>query len=60
MENAPSSPETLVGRFHRFGAAGVAYEVLEEVDDQQVKIRVVETGETLTYSRAYLASDPIA
>lgn len=50
----------IVGQFHTFGQAGVAYEVVEELDDSTVKIRVVETGETLDYSRDQLAADPLA
>ena len=59
MEQAHTKPE-IVGQFHTFGQAGVAYEVVEELDDSTVKIRVVETGETLDYSRDQLAADPLA
>lgn len=59
MEQMHTEP-AIVGQFHTFGEAGIAYEVVEELDDSTVKIRVVETGETLDYSRDQLASDPIA
>ncbi|KIC45452.1 DUF5397 family protein [Tateyamaria sp. ANG-S1] len=59
MEQARVEP-AVVGQFHTFGEAGVAYEVVEELDDHTVKIRVVETGETLDYDRDQLAADPLA
>ena len=49
-----------VGQFHTFGEAGVAYEVIADIDETNVKIRVVETGETLSYSRDQVTIDPIA
>ena len=53
-------PNSALERFHTFGEAGIAYEVLEEIDDETVKIRVVETGETLVYKRENVLSDPLA
>ena len=49
-----------VGQFHTFGEAGGAYEVIADIDETNVKIRVVETGETLSYSRDQVTIDPIA
>lgn len=42
----------LIGTFRRFGEHGVAYEVTGLSDEGQVRIRVVESGETLTYAVA--------
>ena len=59
MQPTQVTPKT-IKPFHTFGEAGVVYEVLEEIDDSTVKIRVVETGETLNYSRDQVAIDPLA
>ena len=59
MEHTQTAPD-LIGQFRTFGAVGVAYEIIETIDDNTVKIRVLETGETLEYSRAQVAIDPLA
>jgi hypothetical protein len=50
----------LVGTFHRFGPHGVAYEVIALEDAEHVRIRVVETGETIRYRIAEVRQDPKA
>ena len=57
-ELRPTHPDST--RFHQFGAYGPVYETLETVDDKTIRIRVVETGEILNYSRAQSALDPLA
>lgn len=64
-ETAVQDPEAradaaLVGTFHTFGAHGVAYEVVALEDDGHVRIRVVETGETIRYPTAEVRQDPKA
>jgi hypothetical protein len=56
--------EHLVGMIKTFGPAGPAYEVLERVrqlagGDWLMKIQVLESGETLEYSTAEIAADPL-
>ncbi len=50
----------LVGAFRRFGEHGVAYEVTGLDGEGRVRIRVVESGETLTYPAAHVRTDPEA
>ncbi|WP_375459160.1 DUF5397 family protein [uncultured Enterovirga sp.] len=50
----------VVGTFHYFGEHGPAYEVLGVQDREFVEIRVVETGETLSYPIANVRADPEA
>jgi hypothetical protein len=50
----------LVGTFHTFGPHGVAYEVVALEDAGHVRIRVVETGETIRYPAAEVRQDPKA
>ena len=50
----------LVGVFRRFGEHGIAYEVLGLKDAGQAHIRVVESGETLTYPIARVRAGPEA
>ena len=60
------TPETttliteVCGSFHRFGEAGVAYEVVDLVDEATVTIRVLESGEQLTYPLSEVLLDPAA
>lgn len=49
-----------VGEFRRFGELGVAYEVIEITDEMTAAIRVLESGETLTYPITSILSDPAA
>ena len=64
MSAALSSPAPegvdLVGTFHRFGEAGPAYEVLSIAGEGQVRIMVLESGETLDYPVAEVREDPRA
>ena len=50
----------LIGAFRRFGEHGIAYEVLGLDDERHVRIRVVESGETLSYPTASVRTDPEA
>ena len=56
----PVTNSTTIDRFHTFGEKGVVYEILEKIDNDTVKIRVVETGETLNYSQKNVLVDPVA
>ncbi len=47
-----------VGAVHRFGTNGVLYEVLREVDDRSVLIRVLDTNEETLYPIADVRNDP--
>jgi hypothetical protein len=49
----------LVGSVHRFGAHGVIYEVKSAIDENNVLIRVIETGEETTYPADAVRKDPI-
>ena len=52
--------DTLLGKFRRFGEHGVAYEVIGSEDVDHVRIRVVESGETLRYPIRDARTDPEA
>jgi Family of unknown function (DUF5397) len=57
------NPEDLIGTCRRFGAYGPAYEILEEglsFDEgvKRMKIRVIETGESLDYPLSEILDDP--
>jgi hypothetical protein len=54
------SGHDLVGAFRRFGEHGIAYEVIGLDDEEHVRIRVVESGETLVYPTANVRTDPEA
>lgn len=49
---------TFSGSIRRFGAAGVLYEVLREVDEKFALIRVIETGEETKYPLSAIENDP--
>jgi hypothetical protein len=51
---------TGVARFRHFGAEGPLYEILGPSGDDRVRIRVVHSGEELTYSTAAARQDPKA
>ncbi len=53
-------PVSYIGEFRTFGHNGVAYEILDEIDNNTVVIRVVESGETLEYAVQKLLNDPEA
>ena len=46
------------GAVHRFGKNGVLYQVLREVDDRSVMIRVLDTNEETLYPIADVRKDP--
>lgn len=48
----------LVGLVRRFGSGGVPYEVVGEVSDDEVCIRVITTGEICNYPVADVLTDP--
>ncbi len=50
----------VVGTFHYLGEHGPAYQVLSGQDREFVEIRVVETGETLSYPISNVRTDPEA
>ena len=64
MESAVQHKDTgadgLVGTFHTFGPDGVAYQVVAVEDAEHVRVRVIETGETIRYSAAEVRQDPKA
>ena len=51
---------TGVARFRHFGAEGPLYEILGPSGDDRVRIRVVQSGEELTYPAAAARQDPRA
>jgi hypothetical protein len=51
-------PADLVGRVRRFGPRGVLYEVIALVSPEEVRIRVITTGEVTTYAIADVLTDP--
>lgn len=62
-------PAALVGSFRRFGADGPAYEIVSLAEepaaarDQEniwLKVRVIDTGESLRYSYRDALADPEA
>ena len=60
MRNDQRGARRLIGEFRRFGEHGIAYEVIGLDDEEHVRIRVIETGETLTYPAADVRTDPEA
>jgi hypothetical protein len=57
--------DEIVGSFRTFGASGPTYEVLRVVGpdmgpDVRVEIRVIESGEVLSYRLSDAVSDPLA
>ena len=50
----------LVGQVRRFGDEGPAYEIVELVEDDEVLIEVVYSGERVTLPVAEVMTDPIA
>lgn len=56
-------PITLVGTCRRFGAFGPAYEIIgvgaeEPLGDRWMKVRVLESGETVDYKFSDILDDP--
>jgi len=53
-----AAPVDLVGLVRRFGPRGVPYEVLAMQSRDEVKIRVIPTGEETTYPITDVLTDP--
>lgn len=53
-----SASTSLVGTIRRFGKDGVLYEVLRQVDDKSVMIRVLNTHEETQYPTVEALNDP--
>lgn len=60
MSMNDTEPRPLIGSFHRFGESGVAYEVLQLQSDTHARIRVLESGEELSYPVKDITTDPQA
>ncbi len=54
------SVDDLVGTYRTFGEVGPAYHVLRMVDEQTVRVGVVESGEELDYPVHQAQDDPEA
>lgn len=48
----------ILGSYHRFGEAGITYQVLELLDEKNAKIHVFDTGEITSYPIANIQQDP--
>ena len=46
------------GDFRRFGDAGVVYQVLDMLDNDMARIRVLETSEETVYPVSKIETDP--
>lgn len=46
------------GDFRRFGDAGIVYQVLDMLEGDMARIRVLETDEEAIYSIAKIQADP--
>jgi len=56
-------PQTLIGTWRRFGSFGPIYEIVSELQDDAcdqkfMRVRVVESGEELSYSLSEILEDP--
>lgn len=51
-------PADIVGSVHRFGPRGVPYEVIAVLSPDELRIRVITTGEETTYALADFLADP--
>ncbi len=58
FKTKPAPPANLVGRVRRFGPQGVLYEVIALVSPEEVRIRVISTGEVAAYPIADVLTDP--
>lgn len=58
VENASTNPSTVVGQIRRFGTVGILYEILEQIGAYSCRIKVLETGEELTYPLGKILLDP--
>jgi hypothetical protein len=53
------SAKQFIGSVRRFGPNGVLYQVLDILDPQTARIRVLDTGEETPYPLAHIAADPV-
>lgn len=51
-------PQDFIGSYRRFGQDGVVYQVLSALDEDTIKILVLETGEETPYSLKSAQQDP--
>lgn len=58
MHTTQTPSPVLVGKVRRFGHHGVPYEVIAVLSPDEVKIRVITTGEETSYLLADLLNDP--
>ena len=59
-----SQPASIVGTWRRFGVVGPVYQIIGEGDalpngDRLMRIRVVESGEELSYPFTSISNDPL-
>lgn len=55
-----NSAQALVGAWRRFGEVGIIYEIIAIEDDKNLKIKVLDTGEELSYPLSQALDDPDA
>lgn len=60
VQDKDTRVDELLGTLHTFGPHGPAYEVVAVEDAEHVRIRVVETDETIRYPAAEVRQDPKA
>ena len=60
MKTLARTADDLVHSFRTFGEYGPLYEVVSKVNESEVHIRVVESGEELDYSVEKALEDPEA
>ncbi len=60
MNTLARTADDLVGTYRTFGEYGPLYEVVSKVDETEVHILVVESGEELDYSIEEALLDPVA
>lgn len=60
MKTLALTADDLVHTFRTFGEYGPLYEVVSKVNESEVHIRVVESGEELDYSVEHALNDPEA
>ena len=58
MDVRTPAPSALTGTVRRFGPHGVLYEIIKIVDDKRALIRVLESGEDVSYPVDKILVDP--
>jgi hypothetical protein len=58
MNVRTATPSALIGTVRRFGPHGVLYEIIKIVDDKHALIRVLESGEDVSYPVDKILVDP--